>query len=198
VAVITTGKRKFRLRRFVTAILLQAPESNVLECPLAASYYSSPKPLNLLLQVISPKCPRISDTPMVSFLTHLQQTQWPESASELHRPSDRLLSAKLVPFSADRGASCSQRGGSPTAVISVIDRSRYLFFQVAPQLYSRGWVDPVQTHFFSENLVAPGLDPDLWICSQELWPLDNRAVSHPSSQSIILVCTVTHVLCKPL
>jgi mitochondrial fission protein ELM1 len=25
------------------------------------------------------------------------KTPWPESASELHRPSDRLLSAKLVP-----------------------------------------------------------------------------------------------------
>jgi hypothetical protein len=24
-----------------------------------------------------------------------------------------------------------------------LDRSRYFFFQVAPQLYSRGWVDPV-------------------------------------------------------
>jgi hypothetical protein len=31
----------------------------------------------------------------------------------------------------------------PTAVISVLDRSRYFFFHVAPQLYSRGWVDPV-------------------------------------------------------
>jgi hypothetical protein len=26
-----------------------------------------------------------------------KQTQWPESASELYRPSDRLLSAKLAP-----------------------------------------------------------------------------------------------------
>jgi hypothetical protein len=32
----------------------------------------------------------------------------------------------------------------PTAVFSVfLDRSRYFFFQVAPQLYSRDWVDPV-------------------------------------------------------
>jgi hypothetical protein len=44
-------------------------------------------------------------------------TPWPESASELYRPSDRLLSAKLVPTFADRGVSRSQRGGSPTAVI---------------------------------------------------------------------------------
>jgi hypothetical protein len=38
---------------------------------------------------------------------------WPESASELYRPGDRHLSAKLVPTFADRGLSRSQRGGSP-------------------------------------------------------------------------------------
>jgi hypothetical protein len=32
-----------------------------------------------------------------------QQTPWPESASELYQPSDRRLSAKLVPTFADRG-----------------------------------------------------------------------------------------------
>jgi hypothetical protein len=73
-----------------------------------------------------------------------KQTLWPESASELYRPSDHRLSAKLVPTFADRGVSRSQRGGSLTAVISVfVNRSRYVFFQVVPQLYSRGWVDPV-------------------------------------------------------
>jgi hypothetical protein len=32
-----------------------------------------------------------------------------------------------------------------------LDRSRYYFFQVAPQLYSRGWVDP-----------APDPSGDIW------------------------------------
>jgi hypothetical protein len=32
-----------------------------------------------------------------------KQTKWPESASELYRPSDGRLSAKLVPIFADRG-----------------------------------------------------------------------------------------------
>jgi hypothetical protein len=27
--------------------------------------------------------------------------------------------------------------------LGFLDRSRYFFFQVAPQLYSRRWVDPV-------------------------------------------------------
>jgi hypothetical protein len=31
-----------------------------------------------------------------------KETPWPESASELYRPSDRRLSAKLVPTLADR------------------------------------------------------------------------------------------------
>jgi hypothetical protein len=43
----------------------------------------------------------------------------PKQTSDLYRPSDHRLSAKLVPTLAKRGVSRSQRGGSPTAVISV-------------------------------------------------------------------------------
>jgi hypothetical protein len=39
-------------------------------------------------------------------------TPWLWSASELYRPSDRRLLAKLVSTFADRGVSCSQRHGS--------------------------------------------------------------------------------------
>jgi hypothetical protein len=66
-----------------------------------------------------------------------------QSANELYRPSDRHLSAKLVPTIADRGVSRSQRAWSLTAVSGLLDRSRYFFLQVAPQLSSRGWVGPV-------------------------------------------------------
>jgi hypothetical protein len=48
-----------------------------------------------------------------------QPILWRYSASELYRPSDRCLSAKLVPTFADRRVSHGQCGGSPTAVISV-------------------------------------------------------------------------------
>jgi hypothetical protein len=51
------------------------------------------------------------------------------------RPSDRRLLAKLVPTFKDRGrhvVSVSDPYGS------ILDRSRYFFFQVALQLYSRG------------------------------------------------------------
>jgi hypothetical protein len=45
-------------------------------------------------------------------------TPWPESVSELYRPSDRRLSAKLVPTFTDREMSRSQRGGFPTASLA--------------------------------------------------------------------------------
>jgi hypothetical protein len=71
------------------------------------------------------------------YMQNKKKTPLPESASELYRPSDRLLLAKFVPTFADRVVSCSQRRGSPTAVISnFLDRSRYFLFQVTPQLYS--------------------------------------------------------------
>jgi hypothetical protein len=36
-------------------------------------------------------------------ISYVKETPWPESASELYRPSDRRLSAKLVPTFADIG-----------------------------------------------------------------------------------------------
>jgi hypothetical protein len=71
-----------------------------------------------------------------------KNTPWSESASELYRASDRRLSAKWLPTCADRRCH----------VVSVTDLRPYsrfsrqvplFFYQVAPQLYSRGWVDPV-------------------------------------------------------
>jgi hypothetical protein len=100
---------------------------------------------------------------------------WPKSASELYRPSDRRLSAKLVPAFADRRMSRSQRGVSPTAVISVFRPEPLLFFQVATQLYSRDWVDPVPGLLLLRKSGSTGNQTgNLWICSQELWPLDHR------------------------
>jgi hypothetical protein len=46
-------------------------------------------------------------------------------------------------------------------ILGFLDRNRYIFLQVAPRLYSRGWVTLFQTHYFSENLVAPGIKPGL-------------------------------------
>jgi hypothetical protein len=47
-------------------------------------------------------------------------------------------------------------GEIPAAVKSdFLDSSRYIFIEVAPQLSSALF----QTHYFSENLVAPGIEP---------------------------------------
>jgi hypothetical protein len=62
--------------------------------------------------------------------------------SELYRPSDRCFSAKWLPTFANKGCHV-------VSVTSLRPYSRFsrqeplLFYQVAPQLYSWGWVDPV-------------------------------------------------------
>jgi hypothetical protein len=73
----------------------------------------------------------------------IKQTIWPEPASELYRPRDSRLSAKLVPTFADRGCHEVSTTDPHGRILDFLDRSRYIFFQVAAQLYSRGWVDPV-------------------------------------------------------
>jgi hypothetical protein len=72
-----------------------------------------------------------------------KQTRWHLSANELYRPNDRRLSAKLVPTFADtllRG----QHNGSLLLYSKFPGPDPLHFFQAAPQLYSRGRVDPVR------------------------------------------------------
>jgi hypothetical protein len=60
----------------------------------------------------------------------------------------------------DRGVSRGQRGGTPTAVnLSFIDPSRYFSFkQFLIYAHKAEWT-PFQTQCYSENLVAPGIEP---------------------------------------
>jgi hypothetical protein len=67
-----------------------------------------------------------------------KNTQWPEFESELYRPSDRRLSAKLVPTFADRVCHVVSVTDPYGRNLGFLDRSRYFSFQAAPQLYSRG------------------------------------------------------------
>jgi hypothetical protein len=53
------------------------------------------------------------------------------------------LSAKLVPTFSGRWCHVFSMTDSYGRILGFLDRSRYFFFQVAPQLYSRSWVDPV-------------------------------------------------------
>jgi hypothetical protein len=65
-----------------------------------------------------------------------RETPWPESASKLYRPSDRCLSAKLVPTFVSRGCNAVSVTEPHARILGFLDRNRYFFFQVAPQLYS--------------------------------------------------------------
>jgi hypothetical protein len=104
----------------------------------------------------------------------MKKNPCPESASELYRLSDSRLSAKLVPTFADRECHVVRVTGPYFRILGLLDRSRYFFFQVAPQLYSRGRVDPVPDPLLlRKSGIAGNWTRDLWIFSQELW-LDHR------------------------
>jgi hypothetical protein len=75
----------------------------------------------------------------------LSKTPRPEFASEIYRPSYRRLWAKLVPTFSDRGCHVVCLTDPYGRILGFIERSRYVFFQIGPQLYSRGWWTPFQT-----------------------------------------------------
>jgi hypothetical protein len=73
-----------------------------------------------------------------------------------------------------------QRNGFSRSLISTF--LTVLFLQVAPQLFSRGWVDPVPDPLFLRKSGSPGnRTQDIWICSQKLWPLDHRGGPLPGT-----------------
>jgi hypothetical protein len=81
----------------------------------------------------------------------------------------------LVSTFADRGRRMVSSTDPYGRILGFLDRSRYFFFQVAHQLYSRGWVDPVPDPLLlRKSGSAENRTRDLWICSQKLWPLDHR------------------------
>jgi hypothetical protein len=45
------------------------------------------------------------------------------------------------------------------SILGFLDRSHYFFFKAAPQLYSRGSVDPVPDTPLLRELVVPGIEP---------------------------------------
>jgi hypothetical protein len=91
-------------------------------------------------------------------------------------PTERPpLVGELVSTFADRECYVVSATDPPVVSLGFLDRSRYYFFQVAPQLSSRGWADPVPDPLLLRKSGRAGnRTPDLWICSQKLWPLDHR------------------------
>jgi hypothetical protein len=60
----------------------------------------------------------------------------------------RRLSAKLMPDFMDRKCRVVSAADPYGRILRFLDQNRYYFFQLAPQLYSRGWVEPVLEHCF--------------------------------------------------
>jgi hypothetical protein len=78
------------------------------------------------------------------------------------RPSDSRFTAKWLPTFVDRGCYVVNVADPYGRILGFLDRSRYFFYQVAPQLYTRGWVVPVPDPLLF--LVVPGIEhgpPDL-------------------------------------
>jgi CBS-domain-containing membrane protein len=61
-----------------------------------------------------------------------KQIPWSESASKLYRPSDRPLSAKLVPTFADRGCHVVSVTDPYGRILDFLNQTRYFLFLVAP------------------------------------------------------------------
>jgi hypothetical protein len=124
---------------------------------------------------------RLTETKMSAWPTRFMYRWDKESGfrflwtyQEKNRPTDRRLSAKLVPTFVDRECHVVSATDPHGRILGFLDRSRYSFFQVAPQFYSRGWVDPVPDTVPRTSGGAGNRTPDLWICSQELRPLYHR------------------------
>jgi hypothetical protein len=93
--------------------------------------------------------------------------------------ADGSLSPKLVPTFGARECCVVSTKYLYGRILGFLDPSRYFFFQAAPQLYSRGWVDPAPDPLLLRKSGSVGnRNRDLWICSQELWPLDHRGGSN--------------------
>jgi hypothetical protein len=139
-------------------VLVKAFVSSISSIPSSASRQTLRPPIRWVQEAVSlrikrpgrdtncspPSTREFKNVGSVPLLRHTssqrgKKNPWPEFASELYRPSDCCLSVKLVPAFADResvvwSARRIPFGHNPC----FLDRSRYFFFQVAPQLYSRG------------------------------------------------------------
>jgi hypothetical protein len=91
--------------------------------------------------------------------TKSKPTPWPEFENELYRPSYHLLLAKLVPTFVNRGCHMVSVTDPYGRILGFLDRRRQFFCKYPLSCtYEAEWT-PFQTHYFSENLVALGIEP---------------------------------------
>jgi hypothetical protein len=94
----------------------------------------------------------------VAFSSRVNYTDLPTAAA-----------GEVMPTFAYVGVTWSARRFPTVVNLGFLDRIRYFFFQVAPQLSSRGCVDPVTDPLLLIKSGSAGnRTGDLWVCSQEL------------------------------
>jgi hypothetical protein len=102
---------------------------------------------------------------------------------------------EVVPTFADRGCRVISAMDSHGRILYFLDRSCYYFFQVAPQLYTLGWVEPIPDPLLlRKSGSAENRTRDLWICSQELWSLDHRGGPFHILQEENVLSKMMHVI----
>jgi hypothetical protein len=67
---------------------------------------------------------------------------------------------------ADRGCCVVSTTDLYDCILGFLDQSRYYFFHVAPQLYSRGRMDPVPDTLLRKSGDSRNRTWDLWVCGQ--------------------------------
>jgi hypothetical protein len=112
---------------------------------------------------------------LVLLITYNKQTLWVLVRKQTV-PTDAICRRNLVKTFVDRGVLRGQRGGSPTVVnLSFLDRSHYFSFKYLLIYPHKGWVDSVPDPLLLRKSVSNGnRTQDLWVCTQEHWPLDHR------------------------
>jgi hypothetical protein len=81
-------------------------------------------------------------------------------------------------------------------ILAFLDRSSYFFFQVVPQLYSRGWMDPVPDPLPLRKYGSPGVEagtPDLSPGTLATRP-QRRSFEQTGGKNMVLWCHVAEAV----
>jgi hypothetical protein len=84
------------------------------------------------------------------------------------------MSAKFMPFFQDRGCHVVSATDPYGRNLAFLDRSRYCLFQVAPQLSSRDWMDPVPDPLLLRKCGNAGNRTRTSVSVARNWPTDHR------------------------
>jgi hypothetical protein len=88
-----------------------------------------------------------------------KQTPRSESVSKLYQLSVRCLLANLVKTFVHRGCRVVSVMDPYGRILYFIEPSRYIFFKYLLNCTHEAEWTPFQIHYFSENLVVPGIEP---------------------------------------